>query len=103
MHNDDRLTMSQGTFFISTCFALLAGLSFVFHDGGAPTQHAVFTAVSLTALAVSLYTFPFRAAADATAGDADVEAVALAAGVLSPVAAVPRAPESSQAMPPLSA
>ena len=33
----------------------------------------------------------------------DEEAVALAAGVLSPVAAVPRAPESSQAMPPLSA
>lgn len=108
MNSDDRFTTSQGTFFLSACFAGLAALSYVIHDGGAPTQYAAFVVVSLTALAVSLFSFPFRAAGDASNADADqsadpdLEALALAVGVLSPVASVPSAPASSQVMPQLS-
>lgn len=107
MNSDDRFTTSQGTFFLSACFAGLAALSYVIHDGGAPTQYAAFVVVSLTALAVSLFSFPFRVAggasnADAESADPDLEALALAVGVLSPVASVPSAPASSQVMPQLS-
>ncbi len=105
MNSADRLTTSQGTFFLSACFAGLATLSYVFHDGGAPTQYAAFFAVSLTALAAALISFPFRAAGD-VAADSDLEAVAEAVGVLVPTAAVPAVvgiQERPSEMPPLSA
>lgn len=86
MCTHDRLTISQGSFLIASSFGGLTLLSFLFDGSGQPLQFAAFFTVALVALAVSLLMFPVRDAGENSADD--LEAVAEAVGVLSPVAVI---------------